>query len=163
MLHIGDKLVQSDGTIFGIVDVYLDNFNNSQTYFYKLKPIFESQNNLEVTYPIESLGLLNHKSPVDCKELDIILNYLSHKADSLIHLPKTQALKEELKSNESKKIAAVLKILYLNNKETGLSFTQKQLLNKAFKRLSKETAVVKNITTDEADKLIINSLEKSLS
>lgn len=161
MLQIGDKLVQSDGTILGVIDIFEGVFRDNKTQFYKLRPVFDSQNNLEVSFPIESLELLNHRQPISKTAANRILRFLSSKQEKE-EIPKTLVLKKILESNDTENIARILKTLYpkLSN---GLSITQKQIYQKAFTRLSNEIALVKNITVDEGKHLIIRRLERGLS
>ncbi len=168
---VGDKIVRF-GKVFEIFKIEKE--ENPETGeeedFIYFEPAYESQANqtLKCSIPVSNLELTNIRRPLSEDEVDKLLDYLKSKIEMEGRF-NTRSAKETIKSNEPRKIAEILKELAIvrRDPDTNFTYTKKRLFRKALKRLQEEVALVKDMSLQEAQdmilKILIEQAKKSFS
>lgn len=163
-LKVGDKIIRF-GKVYEIFKLAkeenLETGKEEEVIYFK--PVYESQESqtLICSIAISNLELTDIRRPLPEKEIDELLDFLRSKIEMKNRF-NTRSAKELIKSNEPKKIAMILKKLAIvrRDPDTNFTYTKKRLFKSALKKLQEEVALVKGISTKEAQEMILEILKK---
>jgi len=152
----GDKVIHNSYGLCKIAaiehaDAYYGNQNCYIIYIKQTK----------IVIPVDSADMLRY--PMKKEEVSKILEVLSNFEELPEKLPPEDRLKvytEKLASNDIFKIIEVLKSLSFLDKVDKLNGSEKNIFEHINKILSDEISFIRNITAQEAQKLINNRLKK---
>jgi len=161
---VGDKIVRF-GKVFEIFKTSKEeNIDTGEVEeMIHFKPAYETNANqtLICCIAVSNLDLTNIRRPLTEAEVDKLLDYLKSKIEMKSRF-NTRSAKETIKSNEPEKIALILKKLAIvrRDPDTNFTYTKKRLFRRALKRLQEEVALVKGLSLEEAQELILNILQQ---
>lgn len=163
-LKVGDKIIRFGKVyeIFKFVEEENPESGDLEKVIY-FKPVYESQESqtLICSIALSNLDLTDIRSPLSEEEVDKLLDFLRSKIEMKNRF-NTRSAKELIKSNEPNKIAMILKKLAIvrRDPDTNFTYTKKRLFKSALKKLQEEVALVKGISTKEAQEMIIDILKQ---
>lgn len=161
MFNIGDKVVYPLQGIGTIEDIEKKEFDGELHTYYKIKML---HNNISISLPTNMVDKLHIRHLIDCKALDDILkectnyNFSKHSNKDLRARDRINANTEKIKTGNLKSCIEVVYDLTLMNKEKPLNLNEKQLLRKARTALIDEISLVKNLSLEEAQSFLKESI-----
>jgi len=156
MFNPGDKVMHNSYGMCKIAAIeYADAYYGNQNCYI----IYVQQT--KIVIPVDTADMLRY--PMKEEEVSKILEVLNNCEELPEKLPSKDRLKvytEKLASNDIFKITEVLKSLSFLDKVDKLNESEKNIFGHINKILSDEISFVRNITLEEAQELINNSLKK---
>ncbi len=162
-LKVGDKIIRFGKVyeIFKLVEEKNPETEELEKVIY-FKPVYESRESqtLICSIALSNLELTDIRRPLTGEEVDELLDFLKSKI-KMKNRFNTRSAKELIRSNERKEIAMILKKLAIGKRDTDINFTytKKRLFKSALKKLQEEVALVKGVSTKEAQEMIIEILK----
>ncbi len=120
-----------------------------------------SKNNLTLKLPIKKAidsGLRKMSTKTELKSVFETLS-LKVKKRKMMWGKRAQEYETKINSGDPCSIAEVIRDLYRTESDAALSFSERQFLQNAMERLSKEIAIIENIEESEATKKIETILQ----
>jgi CarD family transcriptional regulator len=158
MFNIGDKVVypmHGAGVIESIEEKEI--LGQKQKYYIMKMPIGD----IQVMVPTSNAVEVGMREVIACKDADRVLSVLS--SDITEMNPnwnkRYRANMESMKTGDILAVAEVARNLHRIDKVKNLSNGEKQMLSNAMQIMSSELILVKDITIDEAKKLICESID----
>ncbi len=130
-----------------------------------LEPLFDNPTQLRITIPQRSAEEIGLRPPLDDDTIEIIEKLLLTQPDddTLKNNTSTPYIREKIHSGEVIKIAEALRDLFFKNRvENGKysNVNRRSMFKKAFKLLSAELAISRDISVDEASGWISTNLDR---
>lgn len=158
MFEIGDKVVYPMHGAGTIEDVELKEIlGEERKYFIMKMPIGE----MKVMIPIDNMVEVGVREIISKEEMEEVITIL--KGDQS-KMPQNWNRRfrlnmDKIKSGDIHEIAAVVRNLMILDNEKGLSTGERKMLNDAKQMLISEMVLVYDITLEETEKLIAESVE----
>ena len=159
---VGQKVVYPNHGVSVVEEISACKFDEVEQTLFHLRLL---SNNSKVMVPMENLELVGLRPLGDDVSIKALFNILE---DGNIDTYKDwkgrykQNL-DKMKTGQLTEVAEVLKNLCLVSQKKSLSFREKKMYERAKYFIVSEVAHVKDITEEEAEKLVEKSLEASLA
>lgn len=164
MLKINSYVNYGASGVCKIEERKSERIRNVLKQYYVLRPVFVE--NSAVYVPVDNENLVSKITPViSVAELDSMISDAADRKDEWIEsdFERSEKYKEILRSGNRAEIIEIIRVIHRRQKELMSKGKHLHVIDERLKReaqapLCSEIAFVKDITTDEALTLILNSL-----
>jgi len=115
---------------------------------------------MKLSIPVKRIGKVGLRALTTTKELDETLKILSGRArvKKSMWSKRAQEYDQKINSGSIKELTEVVRDLHRHDKQKEQSYSERQLYESAFDRLSREVAAVYGISLEEAGETLIKNL-----
>ncbi|HCX64575.1 MAG TPA: CarD family transcriptional regulator [Eubacteriaceae bacterium] len=159
MFKIGDRIVYPMHGAGIIEDIEEKEILGETKAYYILKiPV----GNMKIMVPVDNSDMLGIRDVVEEETIDRVIDILGENKNILDNNwnRRYRDNLERIKSGDILEVAEVVKDLYIMDVVKGLSTGEKKMLNNAKQILLSELALSKNVSDEEAEGILLDSLKK---